>query len=185
MNNIYGTYRPIPNSFFSYANINDHADTTNPALGTQAKDGLIYTRVKLRQLKYCSLPNLIMHLTNEETGQMDLNLVQIFLVTYRTFTDTNTAIKLLRNRYEEILPASLEMTEDVRVEHLKSIRTILHMWLENYVEDFNEPPDYTNLSVLRSFVNKHMANTEMAYVVQTKIEFFESLVNSSQINSSK
>jgi hypothetical protein len=126
-----------------------------------------------------------MHLTNEETGSLDLNLVQIFLVTYRTFTDTVTALNMLRARYEEILPASLEMTEDVRVEHLKSLRTILHMWLENYTEDFNEPPDYTNFNVLRGFVNKHLSNTEIAHVVNTKYEYFESLANASQMTSSK
>jgi len=92
---------------------------------------------------------------------------------------------MLRARYEEILPASLEMTEDVRVEHLKSLRTILHMWLENYTEDFNEPPDYTNFNVLRGFVNKHLSNTEIAHVVNTKYEYFESLANASQMTSSK
>ncbi len=165
--------------------MSNNSSTSSSNDNNSSKDGLIYTRVKLRQLKYCTLPKLIMHLTNEETGSLDLNLVKIFLVTYRTFTDTVTALNMLRARYEEILPASLEMTEDVRLEHLKSIRTILHMWLENYTEDFNEPPDYTNFNVLRVFVNKHLSNTEIAHVVNTKYEYFESLANASQTTSSK
>jgi hypothetical protein len=84
-----------------------------------------------------------------------------------------------------VLPASLEMTEDVRVEHLRSIRAILCMWLENYTEDFNEPPDYANLNVLRSFALKHLANTETMHVIQAKYNYFENLANSSQISSSK
>lgn len=120
-----------------------------------------------------------------ETGCLDVNLVHVFLVTYRTFTDTATAIRMIQRRYEQVLPASLEMTEDVRVEHLKSIRAILYMWLENYVEDFNEPPDYTNLNVLKKFATKHLANTEIMHIIQAKFSYFENLANSSQISNSK
>lgn len=186
-NNIYGTYRPISNSFFSYVNIQDQensdASNLNSSSPNQNKDGLIYTRVKLRQLKYSTLPKFIEHLTDAETGKLNTNLVHTFLVTYRTFTDTATVLKMLRARYEEVLPASLEMTEDVRVAHLKSIRTILHMWLEDYIEDFNEPPDYTNLNILRNFAQRHLANTEIMHIIQAKHEYYENLVNSSQITN--
>ena len=177
---IYGTYRPLSNNFFSYVNVNDQ---TNPS-GSATKDGLIYTRVKIRQLKYATLPKLIEHLTNEETGFLDMNLMQVFLVTYRTFTDTVTALRLIRTRYEQILPASLEMTEDVRVEHLKSFCGMLYMWLDNYIEDFNEPPEYVNLNMLNNFVQKHMRNTELSQLIQAKYELFETLATSSQATNS-
>lgn len=194
-NNIYGTYRPT-SSFFSYVSSQDSANsqsattssstvhTNQASAGQSAKDGLIYTRVKLKQLKYATLPKFIEHLTNEETGSLDATLVHIFLVTYRTFTDTATAIRMIQRRYEQVLPASLEMTEDVRVEHLRSIRAILFMWLENYIEDFNEPPDYTNLNVLKTFATKHLANTEIMHIIQAKFSYFENLANSSQISNS-
>ena len=179
---VYGTYRPLSNNFFSYVNVLDQANT-NPS-GSATKDGLIYTRVKIRQLKYASLPKLIEHLTNEETGFLDMNLVQVFLVTYRTFTDTVTALRLIRARYEQILPASLEMTEDVRLEHLKSFCGMLYMWLDNYIEDFNEPPEYVNLNMLNNFVQKHMRHTELIQLIQSKYELFEALATSSQATNS-
>lgn len=171
----------MSNSFFSYVNINDQENSSDLSADS-SKDGLIYTRIKLRHLKYATLPKFIEHLTNEETGRLEVNLVQIFLITYRSFTDTATALTMLHKRYEEILPASLDMTEDVRMEHLKSIRKILNMWLENYTEDFNEPPEYSNLTLLKSIVEKHMANTEIMHLIKSKFEYFENLASSSRLS---
>ena len=124
------------------------------------------------------------HLTNEETGELDSNLVQTFLATYRTFTDPITVVKQLRKRYEKILPASLEMTEDVRIAHLKSIRSILYTWLEYYNEDFNEPTDYQNLNELNKFVQEHLSDTELAKLIRKKFESYESLnSNNNQANA--
>lgn len=45
--------------------------------------------------------------------------MHILFSTYRTFTDTQTLIQTLINRYRNVLPASLDMTEDVRQKTLK------------------------------------------------------------------
>lgn len=45
--------------------------------------------------------------------------MHILFSTYRTFTDTQTLIDRLINRYRSVLPASLDMTEDVRQKTLK------------------------------------------------------------------
>jgi hypothetical protein len=45
--------------------------------------------------------------------------MHILFSTYRTFTDTRTLIDTLINRYRTVLPASLDMTEDVRQKTLK------------------------------------------------------------------
>jgi hypothetical protein len=185
------TYRPLASSFFSYVSSHDSSTasssnnsnssnniTTNDQEhsninGNNTKDGLVYTRVKIKQLKYATLPKFIEHLTHQETGQLDSHLVQIFLVTYRTFTDTLTAIKLIEKRYEQIVPASLEMTEDVRVEHLKSLRSIIYMWLENYFsEDFYDPPNYTNLNELNRFAQIHFTKNspELLQLIKSKFE---------------
>jgi hypothetical protein len=149
------------------------------------RDGLVYTRVKTKQLKYATLEKFIHHLTNQETGQIDSSLSQIFLVTYRTFTDTQKAIQMLEQRYEEIVPASLEMTEDVRVEHLKSLRSIIYMWLENYSEDFIDPPQYSNLNELKNFALKHLNTSggsnssclELLQLIQSKFTQYERITN--------
>ena len=122
-------------------------------------------------------------MTNEETGELDSNLVQTFLATYRTFTDTLTVIKMLRKRFEKILPASLEMTEDVRQEHLKSIRSILYIWLDYYNEDFNEPTEYQNLNELNKFAHDHFYETELVKLIRKKFELYEEANNRKNSNS--
>lgn len=183
------TYRPLASSFFSYVShdssysSNSSTNTTNDqSYQPSQSDGLVYTRVKTRQLKYATMPKFIEHLTNLETGHLDSHLVQIFLVTYRTFTDTLTAIKLLEKRYEQIVPASLEMTEDVRLEHLKSFRSIVYMWLENYSEDFVcDPPQYTNLNELNRFAQKHFTqlsgSPDILQLIQSKFNATNNITN--------
>lgn len=61
-------------------------------------DGLVYSRVKTKQLKYATLEKFIENFTTEEKGELDSNLVQTFLATYRTFTDTQTVLRLLKQR---------------------------------------------------------------------------------------
>jgi ral guanine nucleotide dissociation stimulator len=157
--NPYGSYKPLENEFRSYVTENENANNSN---------NLVYKRVKIKQLKYASLDKFIELLCNRETGSLDSNLVQTFLATYRTFTDAPTVLTKMRKRYESIAPASLEMTEDVRVENLRSIRTILYMWLDNYSEDFNEPPDYPNLNELNKFAQLCLCtNGEYAGLLDT------------------
>jgi hypothetical protein len=45
--------------------------------------------------------------------------MHILYSTYRTYTDTQTLIDTLITRYRAVLPASLDMTEDVRQKTLK------------------------------------------------------------------
>jgi hypothetical protein len=146
--------------------------TSNDEHNSAASTGLVYTRVKTKQLKYASLKKFVEHLTSEETGELDSSLVQTFLATYRTFSDTRTVLEAIRARYEQILPASLDMTEDVRVENLRSFRSLMKMWLDGYAEDFNEPPEFKNLGELDAFVHKHMPETELGQVIESKLEQF-------------
>jgi hypothetical protein len=43
----------------------------------------------------------------------------ILFSTYRTFTNTRVLIDTLITRYKDVLPASLDMTEDIRQKTLK------------------------------------------------------------------
>jgi hypothetical protein len=170
-----GTYRPLSsfspsNSFQSY--INEASSTTNRPL---SNDGLVYTRIKIKQLKHASLTKLVDHLLDRQTGELDLNLVQIMLATYRTFASGVEIIKELRRLYEQVLPASLDMTEDVRLDNLKSIRSICAMWLKNYTKDFNEPPEFSNLREMNKLVEAHFADyDELRKTIKEKLEQFNS-----------
>ncbi len=191
-------YKPNTNNSFLFNDTTDNNNKISLSLSTSTtssnsitntnsnnRDGLVYTRVKTKQLKYATLEKFIQHLTNQETGQIDSSLAQIFLITYRTFTDTQRAIQMLTQRYEEIVPASLEMTEDVRVEHLKSLRSIIYMWLENYSEDFIDPPQYSNLNELQNFALKHLNTSggsnsgclELLQLIQSKFTQYERITN--------
>jgi len=45
--------------------------------------------------------------------------MQILFATYRTFTNTQLLIETILNRYQDVLPASLDMIEDVRQKTLR------------------------------------------------------------------
>ncbi|CAF0979697.1 unnamed protein product, partial [Brachionus calyciflorus] len=155
-------------------NINHLTDSNNNQINTGASsnNGLVYTRVKIKQLRYASLAKFIENLINSDTGEMDSNLVQTFLATYRTFSDTKTVLSKFKSRYAKVLPASLEMTEDVRQLYLKNLRLIFKMWLENYSEDFDEPLDYPNLNELYRIAQKYFPESGLINLIRKKFEIF-------------
>lgn len=102
--NPYGTYRLLTPQFSPYQE--GDQQSTASASGANCGDGLVYSRVKIKQLKYASLVKFIEHFTSEDTGELDSNLAQTFLATYRTFTDTQTVLKLLKQRYVYIISHS-------------------------------------------------------------------------------
>lgn len=148
-------------------------DKNNNQINSGANSGLVYTRVKIKQLRYASLTKFIEHLVNSNTGEIDSNLVQTFLATYRTFSDTKTVLNKLHERYAKVMPASLEMTEDVRQQYLKSLRIIIKLWLKNYSEDFNEPTDYPNLNELYRIGQTYFPDSTLITLIRHKFEEFK------------
>ena len=69
-------------------------------------------------MKAGTLEKIVEHLTNDE-GELDATHMHILFSTYRTFTNTRILIDTLITRYRTVLPASLDMTEDVRQKTLK------------------------------------------------------------------
>ena len=76
-------------------------------------------------MKAASLEKIVEYLTNEH-GALETTHMHILFATYRTFTDTQTLMDALINRYQTVLPASLDMTEDVRQKTLKFVEEFLH-----------------------------------------------------------
>jgi hypothetical protein len=79
---------------------------------------LLYSTIKVYQLKAGTLDKIVEYLTNDD-GELDTTHMHILFSTYRTFTNTRTLIDTLINRYKTVLPASLDMTEDIRQKTLK------------------------------------------------------------------
>ncbi len=57
-------------------------------------------------------------LTNNH-GELDTTHMHILFATYRTYINTRILIDTILARYRAVLPASLDMTEDVRQKSLK------------------------------------------------------------------
>ncbi len=91
----------------------DGNHTTERGTGT-----LLYSTIKVYQLKAGTLEKIVEHLTNDD-GELDTTHMHILFSTYRTFTNTRVLIDTLITRYRTVLPASLDMTEDVRQKTLK------------------------------------------------------------------
>ncbi|CAF4442444.1 unnamed protein product, partial [Adineta steineri] len=94
----------------------DDKNEDNKTTGdTQTNDQgtLLYSTIKVYQLKAGTLEKIVECLTNDQ-GELDTTHMYILFSTYRTFTNTRTLIDTLIQRYRTVLPASLDMTEDIR-----------------------------------------------------------------------
>uniref|UniRef100_A0A3B4FB08 Ral guanine nucleotide dissociation stimulator-like 1 n=1 Tax=Pundamilia nyererei TaxID=303518 RepID=A0A3B4FB08_9CICH len=89
-----------------------------------------YHTVKVRRLKAATLERLVTHLLDPEKRESDF--IQVFLSTYRAFASTSTLIELLFQ---------------------STLVPVIRLWLEEYSEDFNEPPQYQALRTLSARFN--------------------------------
>ncbi|CAF3953770.1 unnamed protein product [Adineta steineri] len=137
----------------SSSTINTLADDKNEDnkttgdLQTNDQGTLLYSTIKVYQLKAGTLEKIVECLTNDQ-GELDTTHMYILFSTYRTFTNTRTLIDTLIQRYRTVLPASLDMTEDIRQKTLKNLRLAITCLLSSYKEDFCEPPYYPTLNYL-------------------------------------
>lgn len=93
----------------------------------------------------------IIECLTDKHGELDSTHMQILFATYRTYTNTQTLIESILTRYQLVFPASLEMTEDIRRITLNNLANALIFLLNNYKEDFYEPPAYPTLNYLLKY----------------------------------
>jgi hypothetical protein len=62
------------------------------------------------------------------------------------------------------------MREAMRDQNRKTLRQALHVWLDQYPEDFQEPPNYPCLSQLENFCSRVMPDSELDQKVRRKSE---------------
>ncbi|XP_010873282.2 ral guanine nucleotide dissociation stimulator-like 1 isoform X2 [Esox lucius] len=106
-----------------------------------------YRTCKVRRLKAATLNRLVNHLLDpcvQEPGYR-----QIFLSTYRSFTTTSALIELLFQRND--VPSDVDNSECYR----RPLSPLIQTWLEEYSEDFRDPPHYTSLRLLLDHLHRH------------------------------
>ncbi|KAL2782193.1 ral guanine nucleotide dissociation stimulator isoform 5 [Daubentonia madagascariensis] len=146
-------------------------------LGYENESALnLYETCKVRTVKAGTLEKLVEHLVPAFQGS-DLSYVTIFLCTYRAFTTTQQVLDLLFKRYGCILPYSHE--DGGPQDQLKNaISSILGTWLDQYSEDFCQPPDFPCLKQLVAYVQLNMPGSDLerrAHLLLTQLEHSEPL----------
>ncbi|XP_055002546.1 ral guanine nucleotide dissociation stimulator isoform X2 [Sorex araneus] len=147
--------------------------------------GLLET-CRVRTVKAGTLEKLVEHLVPAFQGR-DLSYVTIFLCTYRTFTTTQRVLDLLFKRYRTcdvltapsrygcILPYSGQ--DGGPQDQLKNtISSILGTWLDQYSEDFCQPPDFPCLKQLVAYVQLNMPGSDLerrAHLLLAQLEHAE------------
>ncbi|XP_067089514.1 ral guanine nucleotide dissociation stimulator-like 1 isoform X1 [Osmerus mordax] len=112
----------------------------NPSEAQPSQAYVQYRTCKVRRLKAATLNRLVCHLQDPCCPEPDYG--RIFLSTYRTFTSTKALIELLFQRQNGA--SDLDNSEC----HTSPLKTLLHTWLEDYREDFRDPPEHPSLRLL-------------------------------------
>ncbi|XP_016052141.1 PREDICTED: ral guanine nucleotide dissociation stimulator [Miniopterus natalensis] len=144
-------------------------------LGCENESALnLYETCKVRTVKAGTLEKLVEHLVPAFQGS-DLSYVTIFLCTYRTFTTTQQVLDLLFKRYGCILPYAHE--DGGPQDHLRNaISSILGTWLDQYSEDFCQPPDFPCLRQLVAYVQLNVPGSDLerrAHLLLAQLEHAE------------
>ncbi|XP_037348808.1 ral guanine nucleotide dissociation stimulator isoform X2 [Talpa occidentalis] len=144
-------------------------------LGCENESALnVYETCKVRTVKAGTLERLVEHLVPAFQGS-DLSYVTIFLCTYRAFTTTQQVLDLLFKRYGCVLPYS--SGDGGPQDQLKNaISSILGTWLDQYSEDFCQPPDFPCLKQLVAYVQLNMPGSDLerrAHLLLAQLEHAE------------
>uniref|UniRef100_A0A0L8IDY7 Ras-GEF domain-containing protein n=2 Tax=Octopus bimaculoides TaxID=37653 RepID=A0A0L8IDY7_OCTBM len=131
---------------------------------------LMWETHKVRVIKSGTLSKLVESLVTVK-GEMDSCYVNVFLATYRTFATPHQVLNLLIERYKILKSEDKEKTELHDVQ-LKTIKSVISVWLDTYPEDFREDPDYPCLQMLEKFAQECMEDRDLAFRAKHKEERF-------------
>ncbi|XP_078006100.1 ral guanine nucleotide dissociation stimulator isoform X4 [Phascolarctos cinereus] len=134
-------------------------------LGFENESALnLYETCKVRTIKAGTLEKLVEYLVSAFRGN-DSTYVTIFLCTYRAFATTKQVLDLLLNRYGQLHPQANgdrgQQATDDRLELKNTISSILGAWLDQYSEDFRQPPDFACLKQLVSYVQHNIPGSDL------------------------
>lgn len=121
-----------------------------------------YHTVKLRRLKVATLERLVAHLLDPERQEQDFP--RVFLSTYRAFTSTNTLIELLFQRDECVTKS------DNTVCTRSGLSPVIRLWLEEYSDDFHEPPQCQSLRFLCARLRRRVSFRRLAHTAENVLK---------------
>lgn len=142
--------------------------------------------MRVRFVKAGTLKKLVEALSTDD-GELETTYINVFLATYRSFSNPKEVLKLLLQRYEE-LEIPVNGKPDTHEQHRKyafriyqfygllfslicrTLISALHVWLDSYPEDFREPPSHTALKQLLQFCEEHLPVTELEAKVKHRLE---------------
>merc|ERR1719291_723192 len=138
------------------------------SITTDADDGISHLEwetVRVRFVKGGTLCRLVENLASPDTGELESTYINVFLATYRTFASPKQVLNLLTERYEQLAGAG---APDRVEQYRKTLRQALHVWLDQFPEDFIEPPNFPCLSHFENFCRRIMPGSELDSKVQRK-----------------
>ncbi|KAG1931465.1 ral guanine nucleotide dissociation stimulator-like 1 [Pimephales promelas] len=97
-----------------------------------------YRTCKVRRLKAATLDRLVSHLVDPCCQERDYG--RILLSTYHTFTSSNKLIEMLFQRDNSSLDSTSYRDS--------CLWTLLQMWLDEYSDDFRDPPMHSSLRLM-------------------------------------
>ena len=74
-------------------------------------------------------------------------------------------------RYESLRDPTSPMRESIRDQSRKTLRQALHLWLDQYPEDFKESPNFPCLGQLEAFCARVMPDSELDQKVSRPLNF--------------
>ncbi|XP_038846645.1 ral guanine nucleotide dissociation stimulator-like 1 [Salvelinus namaycush] len=139
-----------------------------PASPTEARPCVAfvqYRTCKVRRLKAATLNRLVSHLLDPCCQEPDYR--RIFLSTYQTFTTNSALIELLFQRDNG---ASDVYNSEC---HRRRLLPLIQTWLEEYSEDFRDPPQHPSLRLLMDHLHTLSSFCSLAQRSETLLKKFQ------------
>ncbi|TRZ02200.1 hypothetical protein DNTS_030431 [Danionella cerebrum] len=146
-------------------------------LGMETDSALsLYETCKGRTIKAGTLEKLVEYMVSAYKGK-DYTYVTIFLCTFRAFATPKQVLELLLNRYAKLndqptAGKSQHSSED-QTELKNTVSSILGAWLDQYSEDFWDPPDHDCLQNLISYLKLNFSRSDLERRACNLLEHFQ------------
>lgn len=166
-----------------HTSINDvFVDNGTPGAVDDRKAHLQWRLEELRVIRAGTLSRLVAAMTDDRSGELDSNHVNILLATYRTFTTPKNLLTDIVRRYLAVGSCQNSRLQS-REACQQSLKTVLSAWLETYPNDFREPPEYSTLNSLVQFAICNACDNDFAQKARDQLSAFRECDSSEHIGS--
>ncbi|XP_028679113.1 ral guanine nucleotide dissociation stimulator-like 1 isoform X1 [Erpetoichthys calabaricus] len=129
-----------------------------------------YRTTKERTLKAGTLDKLVAHLLEPSA---DPTFTRVFLSMYQAFTDTKTVLELLLDRDSRVGVNGEEnglWTDSGESD--RTLKRLLKLWLDEYREDFHDPPSHACLQALCAYLRQDPRYREVTLQAEAVLQRF-------------